>query len=267
MWTDWLADKAVLFVARLRAQPPQNSVPARAGGDMPLQYREWEPLVTRFAHEGGIDYATFVRVRRIFEAHLDRLSDARPAEWDDRDAQLAFYINAYNAIVIHQVLLQYPIGSIRDIGTAFARPYAVGPEDLTLHQLFHGKIRAFGDPRIHAAVVPATRGGPSLRAYTTPGLQQELDEQLRTYLRRTTTANVQGQTVYLTLPSVVRWYAQDFTPSGHTSKVRRFLRAQVDPASVLPYITPYLPADIRASLQGRKPRLTFRTYDWSLNDG
>ncbi len=233
---------------------------------MPLHYREWEPLVMRFARENGVDYATFGRVRRIFEAHLDRLSDARPAEWDDPDAQLAFYINAYNAIAIHQVLLHYPVDSIRDIGTAFARPYPVGPENLTLYQLLHGKIRAFGDPRIHAAVVSATRGGPSLRTYTTAGLQQELDEQLRMYLQRTATANVQGQTIYVTLPKVVRWYAQDFMAPGYKPKSSRFLHAHFEPATVLPYLIPYLPPDIRASLHGREPRLRFRTYDWSLNN-
>jgi hypothetical protein len=265
MWTDRLAHWASLFIAHLESQPPRYVVPPREGGQTPLQYREWDPLVKRFATDKGVDYPTFQRVRRLLEAHLDRLSDARPASWDNRDAQLAFYLNAFNAITIHQVLLHYPISSIRDVGVAFARPYPVGPENLTLHQVLHAKIRTFGDPRVHAAVVPAARGGPTLRAYTTAGLQQELDEQMKSYLRSTTTANVQGSVVYLTLPAVVRWYAQDFAVHGEPHTLTGFIRSQLNPATTLPYLAPFLPDDIRTALHGRRLILAFRTYDWILN--
>ena len=266
MWTDRLAHWASLFIAHLEPQPPRYVVPPREGGQAPLHYREWEPLVTRFATDKGVDYGTFQRVRRLLEAHLDRLSDARPASWNDPDAQLAFYLNAFNAITIHQVLLHYPISSVRDIGVVFSRPYPVGPENLTLHQLLHAKIRAFGDPRVHAAVVPAARGGPSLRTYTTDGLQQELDEQLSSYLKSTTTANVQGSVVYLTLPAVVRWYAQDFAAPGQPHTLMGFIRSQLNPTTTLPYLTPFLPEDVRAALHERRLILSFRTYDWTLNE-
>lgn len=265
-WTDRVADIAARWVAHLPPPSPRAVAPPRDGGDQPLHYREWEPLVARFGRSDGVEYATFGRVRRLLESHLDRLSDARPAEWPSRDAQLAFYLNAYNAIAIYQIILHYPLGSIHDIGTAFARPYPVGPENLTLHQLLHAKIRTFGDPRVHAAIVPAARGGPSLRAYTPDGLDVELDQQLRAYLQQTVTANVQGHIVYLTLPAVVRWYMADFASPTRQQGIADILPTARTEEAALDFLTPYLPDDVRAALVGHHPRLAYRTYDWSLND-
>jgi hypothetical protein len=150
-------------------------------------------------------------------------------------------------------LLHYPVASIRDIGTAFARPYPVGPENLTLYHLLYGKIRRSGDPRVFAAVVPAARGGPTLRVYTTDGLQAELDEQVRAYLERTTTVNVQGATAYLTLPAGVRWFGLDG-------------RVGSDPMRVVSAISAFLPDDVRARLDGHRVKIAWRTFDWALNE-
>lgn len=124
-------------------------------------HSEWSALLGRFVRNGAVEYPTFRRVQRLVSEYLRRLAQVDPETFIDADDQLALYLNAYNAIAVHQVLQHDPIRSIREIPGAFLRPYPIGRRNLSLHTLHATILRAFGDPRIHAAINPAARGaGP-----------------------------------------------------------------------------------------------------------
>ena len=124
------------------------------------------------------------------------------------------------------MLLHYPIASFRDIPAAFARPYPVGRENLSLHELLHARIRAFGDPRVHAAIVPAAVSAPKLRAYTGPGLQSELDRQMCDFLGGVVHSPRAGQPLVV-FPRIVRWFAGDFPAPARMPCVHMLGRGQL----------------------------------------
>ena len=253
---------ASLGLANLRSGPP---VPAAEGRQ--FRHEDWITLVNRFTNQGGVDYSTFLRVRRVLESYLDRLSEARVEQLRDADEQLALYINAYNALVVYQVLLHYPVGSLRDIPTAFTRPFPVGRENLSLHQLLHARIRRFGDPRAHAAVVPGAQSAPPLRGYTGAGLQTELDEQMRSVMtdkQRGLRLDSASRTVFLS--QTFRRFAGDFAAGDRMPSFSNLLAGWLRPASVLPALRPYLPDAAREMLEVPGTRLAFLPYVWSLNE-
>ena len=91
---------------------------------------------------------------------LAAIDTATFAGWN-KDRQLAFLINAYNAYTLALIIEHYPdIESIRDIGGFFSSPWkqAFAPllgKTRTLDNIEHGLIRGgnkYQEPRIHFAV-------------------------------------------------------------------------------------------------------------------
>jgi hypothetical protein len=268
MSTFWpaVAGAAASVLAQLARPAPDPGAAGPPGGMTSFQAYDWEALVTRVALGGGVDYATLARVRRLLHLHLDRLSEARPDRFGSDDERMAFYLNAYNAIAVYQVLLRYPVRSICAIPAAFTRPFPVGHENLSLHGL-HGRLRRFGDPRVHAALVPATSSAPRLRVYTAAGLQGELDAQLWEFLadRRIGLRPMpDGKGVILN--PIFRTYAGDFITPEAMPGVAHLLRAYTSPRGVLQVLRPYAPAELQPLMDRPEARVAFLTYDWNLND-
>lgn len=127
-WAAQVANVGALIGANLWGRPPRRGALQAGAGAGQFTHDDWNALVRRFVRQGHVDYVNFARVRRILEIYLDRLAHARPETWTDADDQLAFYINAYNAITIHQIITHPDATSVLDIPAFFARPYPVGQQ-------------------------------------------------------------------------------------------------------------------------------------------
>src|SRR5689334_9750643 len=98
-----------------------------------------------------------------FNAYLSTLHKVTEAEFKswNKNQQLAFLINAYNAHMVDKILQRYPnIKSVWDFGKVFGNPFKdkffkLFGREFTLDNIEHDTIRAKGvydDPRIHFAV-------------------------------------------------------------------------------------------------------------------
>jgi len=83
-----------------------------------------------------------------------------------RQDQIAFYINAYNLMVIHSVVKFYPIQSPMDVKGFFTDyQYRVAGELLTLNQIeFEKLFGQFHDVRYHFILNCAAKSCPTLYA-------------------------------------------------------------------------------------------------------
>lgn len=246
MSLDQLADTTAALQAVISARRTLHL--RQASGAMPFRHDDWRALVTRFASDDGVDYAGLLRVRRLVGEYLRRLSHARPEQLVGQDDWLAFYLNAFNAIAVHQVIEHYPVASLRAIPHAFARPFPIGHALLSLNTLLHTRIRTFGDPRVHAAVVPANASAPPLRAYSGEGLQAELDRQLRGFLADPVRGIQTCAEDRLKVSGIVRRFAGDFAAPEHMPSVLALALGRAEPRRAMTFLEPYLLAPINASL-------------------
>jgi len=187
------------------------------------------------------------------------LEASEPARLATRDAQLAFWIDAYNILAIDTIVSHYPVDGIRDVGSLF-RPVwkrsagTIGGESYSLDRIEHGIIRPLGDPRTHAAVICASTSCPALRRE--PWRAEHLDAQLDDAMRRWMADPGKGlridraaQTV--TLSKIFDWFEQDFEAAG----------------GPLAFAARYAPPDARAWLESHPDaRVEYFDYDWSAND-
>jgi Protein of unknown function, DUF547 len=217
-----------------------------------------------------VKYADFAKDRAQFKAYLDSISKVPAAEFKtwNKNEQLAFLINAYNAYTIELILTKYPdLKSIKDFGTTFTSPwkkkfFTLLGEEKALDDIEHGMIRAEGvynDPRIHFVVNCASIGCPPLRneAITAAKLDAQLDDSAAKFLSdRSRNRYASGS---LTLSKIFDWYGKDFAKGwkGYTSLnqfIAKYSDALADNA-----------ADKQTLAEG-KFKLSFSDYDWNLND-
>ena len=222
----------------------------------------WGEVLEKYHRGGGLDYRGLQADRSALDSYLGSLAAARPAD-GSRHEQMAFWVNAYNAVVAEFVLRRYPgIVSVRDVDGFFDdQSFPVAGEQLTLDQI-EARARALSDPRVHFAVVCASTSCPDLRPepYEAGALEEQLAEQTALFLaqpdkglRYDETDNV------LWLSSIFKWYAGDFT--GGSTVIAFVMRGKVRE-----WVAAHVPPELGRTLVERDPEVRYLDYDWSLND-
>lgn len=222
----------------------------------------WGRVLAEHQRQGGVDYAALKRDRGDLDTYLRSLGRARPGAMAEAEA-LAFWTNAYNAVVLHHVLERYPgITSVKEVAGFFDKlTFPVAGEELTLDQI-EGRGRDLGDPRVHFAVVCASTSCPDLRGepFTAAKLDAQLREQTHAFLADESKGlryDAAGGTVWLS--SIFKWYAGDFT--GGSTVVAFFARG-----GVLDWVREHAPPAVARKLRGKRPSVRYLDYDWGLND-
>ncbi len=130
----------------------------------------------------------------------------------------AFYINAYNIVVIHQVVQAFPLKSPLDKDGFFDKSkHRVAGQELTLNQLEKDKLlAAYSDARVHFVVVCAAISCPPLAdfAYTPDKLDAQLDERTRLALNDPQFIRVNKGQKKVEVSKIFDWYKSDFNQSG-----------------------------------------------------
>lgn len=241
------------------------STPGYAQGQG-FDHSAFDALLRAHVVQGMVDYDAFAAAPE-FEAYLQSLA-ARDPRSLPRDERLAFWINAYNAYTIKLILQHGERRSIRNINKSigFIKGYGpwneklavIGDSAYGLDFIEQKIIRPeFQEPRIHFALVCAAMGCPPLRseAYTGALLEEQLDQQARTFLLQSPERNrVDGATraVFVSQIFKFRDYEKDF--GGSKEAVARF-------------IARYYPdgPEKRLLEGGQWRRWEYTNYDWTLN--
>lgn len=223
-----------------------------------IDHSAWDRVVKTAVNEiGEVDYARLKREPRDLRAYVEALQ--APVKFVSREEELAYWINAYNALVTYGVTKAYPTKSVRDLGLLWSffrrREYNVGGRMMSLDDIEHRTIRArFKEPRIHFVLVCASLSCPRLaREAFMPGkLEQQMETQTREYFQERRNMIIDPAKETVTLNGIFGYYKEDFGGSleGALSFARKYLR----------------PEDETAIARMKKPKVLTREYDWSIND-
>lgn len=216
-------------------------------------------LKTYVDTEGRVDY-NGIAADNTFREYMRSLENAK-ADALLRDGQLAFWINAYNAVTIDKVIKWKPKKSVRETfvpgvwtGTKFftSRQHTVAGQRLSQDDIEHEILRKrFQDPRIHFAIICASSGCPPLpqSAYTAENVQLRLEDETQKYLHSKRGLQIDYVENTMMLSKLFDWFAGDFESKS---------------GSVTNFIKPYLDEKAMAFID-RKPKMSYIEYDWALN--
>lgn len=220
---------------------------------------------------GLVDYAGLKAHPQRLKAFVLALAQngptARPQNFVSRSDSLAFWINAYNALVLYGVTEAYPITSVTQIGPNFGFfkeiQFSVDGRNLTLDHIENSIIRpTFKDPRIHAAINCAAQSCPRLlQVPFVPGeLESQLDKAMAQMIRSPMHVQFDFESKTLHLSQIFNWFQSDFV--GLAGKA-----TNTEESALVAYVVGYLPeADRRKIRAIENWKIAFNEYDWSLNE-
>ena len=238
--------------------------PATATPTSPIDLERYARLLASATRETSslsgttVDYAALASSSDL-DALVAQIAAARPSTLD-RESRLAFWINSYNLLTLDLVRRHHPVAGIRDIGSLL-RPVwkipvaTIEGRELSLDAIEHAILRPLGEPRIHAAIVCASKSCPPLRRtpFRPESLDADLDEAARRWLanpRKGIALDRAGKTIRLS--RIFDWFEEDFEAGG----------------GALAFVARFVPPADAEWLRGpgRSAAIEYFDYDWSLND-
>lgn len=247
-------------------QPTPSAEPSPSGEASPAPavslHAPFDSLLKAHVKDGVVGYKGLKTEEAALDAYLAALDRTDPVSLK-REEQLALWINAYNAFTLKLILRRYPgIASIKDIPDRWElEDWSVGGKRYSLDHIEHKILRKMGDPRVHFAIVCASKSCPDLaaEAYVPERLEAQLDAAARHFLadpNKGFRAEMKkglfgGKKPTARLSKILDWFGEDF---GKMEGDR------------LSWIRPYLPTEGQGFLKAHPdPTLEYLDYDWSLN--
>lgn len=230
-----------------------------------IDHSAWNALLKKYVDQSGqVNYQAWKDSKTdilALDRYLNTLSTAGTKVTAKRNAQLAFWINAYNAVTVKGILREYPTTSIRN-HTAKLFGYniwknlllVVGDTRISLDSIEHKVLRKSAEPRIHFAIVCASHSCPRLlnEAYAADELEQQLTGNTKQFFANSENFQFDVNKNQFLMSSILDWFKDDFGDNQ---------------AERLKTIASYLPTDeARSAAEKNSVTITYLTYDWSLNE-
>ncbi|WP_231749669.1 DUF547 domain-containing protein [Polaribacter sp. BAL334] len=169
---------------------------------------------------------------------------------ENEESKKAFFINAYNLIMIKSIVEKYPVKSPLDISGVFDKnQHEIAGMKLTLNDLENKMLRAkYNDARIHFVLVCGANGCPPITnfAYVPEKLENQLNEQTKAAINNPSFIKINTSSKKISVSQIFEWYKDDFITKN---------------SSLITFLNAYLSSPI-----DEKYRLSYYNYDWSLNE-
>lgn len=226
-----------------------------------IDYSAYDSLLKRYVSGGTVDYLKWKKDSfKVFERYVKGLEKISLNTLSANEKK-AFWINTYNALTIYAVLKHIPnngllakVFSVQIVPGFFDKmTYTVADETLTLNDIEKEKLRGyFHDPRIHFALVCASRSCPKIQneAFRGAGLDERLDNATRDFIQDTTRNKLDQKNNILYLSEIFKWYDSDFIESVGT---------------VVDFVKKYVGKEVSEYLKVHTVNIQYLFYDWLVN--
>ncbi len=203
-------------------------------------------LKKHVSSDGNVDYNGFKSDSKTLQSYIDLLKTYQPIDNWTKDENLAYWINAYNALTIDLILRNYPTKSIKDIKDPWdQRLWKLGNKWQNLNDIEHEILRKMNEPRIHFAIVCASVSCPKLqnKAFMATNLEEQLTNATKEFLSDRSKNELSENNIKLS--KIFKWFKKDFEQNG----------------SLIDFLNQY--TEVKISNKAKK---RFMDYNWDLND-
>lgn len=253
---------AVLLPALLSVSCGGNST-IRPASSEPLSYAPWNTVLEKYVDTAGyVDYEA-AKEDKEFWRFIGMLNGASPSTMS-KEEELAFWINAYNALTWQLLFDNMPLESITDIAGGLAgvispltspwelKVARIEGKEWTLQEIEDNKVLALGDDGVHFAINCASFSCPKLlrTAYTAENIAELTAQNRRAYLANRNENYLREGKIYLS--KIFDWYKSDFVQEKEL---------------VTTYAAKYWPnpAEAKTIAAMAEKQIEFADYNWTLN--
>lgn len=200
---------------------------------------------------GMVNYEAF-KSSDQFNEYLKSIESADVSKLS-KENKLAFYINAYNATVINNVLNHWPIKSPMDVDGFFKKvKHKIAGKEMTLDELEHKYTLKIEPVLVHFGLVCAAMSCPKLlrKAYDGKTVFQQLEENARLFLNDPAKNKLDRENKTLYLSEIFKWFKKSFV-----DKYRSLKNTAIE----------FINSDDSEFLKNNDVKIKFNKYNWQLN--
>jgi hypothetical protein len=268
------ASAVVLTTAVLTAQNYQPSP------DLDRLHVPFDALLDVNVRDGLVYYKALQGDRGSLNRYIASLNAPSIAteypKWGD-DQKKAFWLNAYNALVLQTVINHYPIrgtakgypaNSIRQIPGAFEKtPHAIAGKQVTLDHIETVVLAEFDDPRLYLALGRGAVGSGRLRseAFGTKTVDKQLAEVKAQFATTPRWAKVEALNGKVSISPILSWRGPAFIKKYADDSFDLPKREPIERA-VIGFLRPHLLDAEEEFIKKNTFQLTYEPFDWRLND-
>jgi hypothetical protein len=244
----------------------------------PDRHAALDRILDTYVREGNVYYRALKSERGLLDRYVGSLDvpAARVAAWSSAEQQ-AFWVNAYNALVLRTVIDAYPIrsrseefpaNSVRQIPGAFTEVrHAVGGRRVTLDDIESLLLAEFGDARLALALGRGAVGSSRLRseAYTATRFERQLAEMVEECATQVRCVRIDPVRDVLEVSPMIGWQEQAFATTFVADATTWATRSAIERA-VAGMVYAHVFHREQQVLDRNTFRMTYADFDWRLND-
>lgn len=234
--------------------PPKTAAGEAGTARAVAPEKAWANVLTKYVDETGkIDFLALSKDRADLDAYVSWIGRVSPANtaasFPTKESRLAYYLNAYNALAMYNVLES---GMPKDLNAVKVRFFyrnklGIGGEKMSLYDLENKIIRPMGDPRVHFALNCMVRGCPRLprEPFRADQLDMELQATAQYFLNEPRNVELQPDKQTVRFSQILQFYTEDFLKQS---------------PSLIAYANGYRESKIPDGY-----KVEYIPYDWILN--
>ena len=215
----------------------------------------WARVLARFVNsQGEVDFAALAQDRSDLDSMVRQVAASSHLDHAGWAAQMAWLINAYNALSMYNVIdsgIPASHAGLNKLAFFVNRQFNIGGRWLSLYAFENEVIRPLGrqqaDPRLHFALNCSALSCPVLpqRPFTAGALDAELARETLAFFARPGNFRIDVAERTVWLNQILDFYTEDFVP--------------VPAPSLIAYANRYAPQAAPLDYQ-----LRFTPYDWTV---
>jgi hypothetical protein len=242
-------------------------------------HRPLDQILDLYVRDGMVYYRALQLERSRLDRYVSSL-DVSPATYQgwSREQQMAFWVNAYNALVLQTVINHYPVrrksaeypaGSVRLIPGGFDRiTHRVAGRSLTLDEIEKTVLPEFKEPRLYLALGRGAVGSGRLRseAFSADRMARQLDAVAIDFMTHEQMIKIDRANGTLSLTPILSWRDAELIAAYDPGATGRFAERSPIERAIIAFLTPRLLPLEKEFLQQNAFRVVFHPVDWRLND-
>jgi hypothetical protein len=252
--------------------------PSRPAAQTDL-HAPFDKILDTYVRDGYVYYQALHKERAALDRYLASLDvpKARVDGWSKPD-QEAFWLNAYDALVLRTVIDAYPIKarsaeyppkSIRQIPGAFEQlKHRVAGQSLTLDEIEKNMLASFGDARLVLALGRGAIGSGRLRSEVYQGsrLEEQLTLAVKECATRVNCIKVDRDNDVLEVTPLVSWREDAFIQTFAKAGEKQWGNRSPVERAVAAMVFPHLFSREKNLLEDNTFKMKYGVFDWRLND-
>jgi hypothetical protein len=256
-----------------------NRAQGQAASQVEAIHRPLDQILDLYVRDGLVYYRALQSERMRLDRYVSSLNvpAATYAGWS-RDQQMAFWLNAYNALVLRTVINHYPIrgksrdypaSSIRQIPGAFDRiKHQAAGRSVTLDEIEKEILPAFKEPRLYLALGRGAVGSGRLRseAFGGESITRQLEAVAADFMTHNQMMKIDREAGTVSVTPILSWREADFVAAYDPGSQGTHAQRSPVERAIIAFIAPRLLPLEKELMQKNEFRVVFLPFDWRLND-